>query len=142
MSDSNWMEWSPEGSWGVKVEYDADAITNLDGLHLSDTDAYAIAAAIERDGREAYVEVPSMGMAMCQYEWSTGIDFGHDAEGGGYVISFSDEDHCDRYGINVPTLCVLVEWNDDYAQEAGHDERADEMTCVRIGLDALQEFLG
>lgn len=126
--------WASAGVYGAKVEYLPNAVGSLRGRQLSYEDFENIARGIAKDGKDACVEAPSVGLDMDYFDWTTGIDFGHEYEGGGYLIGFSDEN--ENY-----VLDVAVEWLDGYTEEAGMLERADEDTCVRIGLSLLNEFL-
>lgn len=127
--------WTPEGSWGVRVEYDYDIVDQLRGKHLSDEDLGDIYSYIESFEKSAEVEVPSLGLVMDCFDWTTGIDFGHSADGGGYLIYLSD------YNGHAK-ICICVEWDDDFAAEAGlSEERNDQMTCVEIGLNALRDWV-
>lgn len=127
--------WESPAVWGARIEYVPAVLDDLRGRQLSYEDFENIASRIEKQSKDAYVDVPSLDLVMDCFDWTTGIDFGHQYDGGGYVISFS-------YGDDMALIDILVEWNDDYAVEAGlSEERSNQDMCVRIGLSLLNEFL-
>ena len=132
-----WESWEPTDVWGARVEYmpNSGILDELRGKQISYEDFENISQGIAARGKEAIVDVPSIGLVMDYFDWTTGIDFGHEHDGGGYDIGFS-------YGDEYPRICVLVKWADSYAEAAGLlEERSDEDTCIRIGLSVLNEFL-
>lgn len=131
------IRYDAEPSLGVVIEYAPEEIDVLRNKQLSDENVDAIIHAMTHMGKEALVQLPSLGLEFC-YDWTTGIDFGRPDEGGGYVYTFT---HDSFYG---PAVCkLIVEWHDAYIEDIGlAEERADEGTSFVAGVPFLNEFLG
>lgn len=130
--------------WGVAVYMAPETLSRYAGNMISDEDVEMIVAEIRQNGKEVFeVPVPSVpGLMLTGYDWSTGLDFGHEYEGGGYILSFED-DYSDSSWHDFDTaMSVEIEWNDSYAVKAGKsDERSDEYECIRIGLRGINVVL-
>lgn len=128
-------------TYGVSVECDHDMVEVLVGRQVSSEDAENIVSVLVRDQKEAWCDVPSLGLVMNFYDWSTDCDFG-DHIGGGHTIGFGVDGECDSMGLDISRLFVNIEWDDTYIGEQGlSKERSDEVQCFRIGLEALNDFL-
>ena len=80
--------------------------------------------------------VGSKGLVIdCQ--WTTALQFGDGHHGGGYLFEVRYDD---TYDEPAP-LEVLVEWDDEWANEHGLTNRSDEAWCVNRAIDAIREAL-
>lgn len=128
------VRWEGCDEWGVAIEYNPEILDYLKGKRMTDEDIDAVVAEITRQSVDSNISGVLGDLWMDDYQWTTGIDFGHEYDGGGHDISFS-------WGNCYAQLSVLVEWYDSYAEAAGHEERRDDETCFRIGLATLNKFL-
>lgn len=128
------VRWDGCDTWGVAIEYDPEIISYLQGKTLTPESEDLIVREILRNSTEADASYVLEGLCMDDFQWTTGIDFGHEKLGGGYDISFG-------WGDFSTKLAVLVEYYDRIAEAEGHDERKDLETCVRIGMEVLRDFL-
>lgn len=137
---NDWMEWAPS-IWGTKIEVLPEFTDMLRDAQLSDEDAQMIASAIAEQGREVReVILPSLGekIELDGFDWSTSIDFGHEYDGGGYMIYFGNNDMCDQYGLPDPMMCICIE-SDSYSEEQGLEREQEE--SIELAIDVLREFL-
>lgn len=140
MFKQDWVEWIPS-IWGTKIEISPDFAEMLRGGKMDDDARARVSTAIEQEGRSAdIVPLPSLGegIEFIGFDWSTSMDFGHEYDGGGYLLLFGHEYFEDQYGLPSPLMAVRVE-SDSYSDEMGYDRGQE--ASVEIALDVLEEFL-
>lgn len=124
----------PVDQWGVTLAVNPQRISELGGQMIAFDE---IVARIRNYDEPYYLN--DEGLAIWS-QYTTSLDFGHEYEGGGYVISVGYE--ADTWNGSADIIAeVCIEWFDDYAAEAGMVERRDEDYCLRLGLEVLQEYI-
>ena len=128
MSKTDNLKRIPVDIWGTNLFVNESKISKLRGEKIDNASMALLLADKSRyESLSPDYEIIS--------SWTTGIDFGHEYEGGGYTVSIIDEVGTFDYDIIAE---ADVEWYDSYAEEAGFTSRRDEQFCLYLALQMLQ----
>lgn len=126
--------WDGDREKGVDVIYDTRLIRDYAGMEIDDAEAERIIDALLDGGMNANYRSNALnGMFLDDFQWSTGLEFA-DGISGGYMLGFS-------WGDCEPHMTVLVEWDSSRIEEAGIEGRGSMVECLRVGVEALRDFI-
>lgn len=134
----NLVEIPTEEYWGLRLFADPNYSDVLRQIQLDDLDD--IVNRINSINNDVYyLGIDGEDELELWSDYTTGIDFEHEYDGGGYIISIGY-----TTGVFTPAKIICecdIEWDDSHAIEAGYaDERRDENNCLSIGLQIMQKY--